>query len=504
MRDASPFAHGLTRIVIRGAGLAGSGFVLTNVLSLGFYLALARLATPEDFGALAAGGVLVYVSATFVESGLAAALIRREERDEEAANTVLVATAAAGACLALVALAAAPLVGHFFGSGQITEVAAAMSGLLLIRSLGIVPNTLLQRRFSFLRRVVVGPLGVVGFGVAAVIATANGWGVWGLVLGTYVGALVEVTLAWAFVRWRPNPRLASIATWRSLAAFGRHVLAADVVMDAGDKVDTVVVGRLISTAALGQYRYAWRVAALPLAAVVNVGAYVLYPAFARIASDKERFRAAFLRALRWLSVVALPTSALLLPLGEPLVVLAFGEAWRPAGRATAAMCAFAAGHAYDSLASEAWKAAGRPQLLLRMHTLSAVSLLGLMLAFLPLGLVGMGIALSLSSLVVAAYALHGAARVLEIAQRRLLDEIWPPAVAAAAMASILFVFDRAVVRAADHGVALGLALTVAEAIAGAVLFVALLLTIRPDRVRELRGLLRLSVDGRGAEPVQRG
>jgi O-antigen/teichoic acid export membrane protein len=504
MGDASPLRRGLTRVVVRGAGLAASGFVLTNVLGIGFYVALARLATPRDFGALAAGGVLVYMSSMFVESGLAAALIRRDERVEEAANTVLVATAAAGVCLALVALAAAPLVGHFFGSRQITEVAAAMSGLLLLRSLGIVPNALLQRRFSFARRVVVGPIGVIGFGVAAVIATANGWGVWGLVLGTYVGAFLEVTLAWAFVRWRPNPQLASISTWRSLAAFGRHVLAADVVMDSGDKLGTIVIGRLINTAALGQYRYAWRVASLPLAAVVNVGAYVLYPAFARIASDEERFRVAFLRALRWVSAVALPASAVLLPLGEPLVVLAFGAEWRPAGRATAAMCAFAAGHAFDSLASEAWKAAGRPQLLVRMHTLSAVSLLLFMLAFLPFGLTGMGVALSLSSLIVAVYALRGAGRVLGIAGRRLLDEIWPPAGAAVAMAGILFVFDRVVARTADRGVALGLALLLAEAVAGGIVFFALLIAIRPDRAGELRGLLGLTVRRRGVEPVQRG
>src|SRR5262245_38711985 len=163
MRDRGP-SGGLTRIVVRGVGLAASGFVLTNLLTLAFYIALARLATPHDFGVLAAGSVLVYFSATFVESGLAAALIRRRDNLDEAANTVLIATVAAGAGLSLIALAAAPLVGHFFGSAQITQVAAAMSGMLFVRSLGIVPSTLLQKRFSFVRRVVVTPAGVLGFG----------------------------------------------------------------------------------------------------------------------------------------------------------------------------------------------------------------------------------------------------------------------------------------------------------------------------------------------------
>jgi O-antigen/teichoic acid export membrane protein len=474
-------------------GLAASGFVLSNLLTIAFYLALARLVTPREFGVLAAGSVLVYLSATFVESGLAAALVRRDEDVDEAANTVFVATAAAGAGFALLALAAAPLVGRFFGSGRVAAVAAAMSGILFLRSLGIVPNTLLQMRFSFLRRVVVGPAGVLGFGIAGVTSTASGWGVWGLVLGTYVSTSVELVLAWGFVRWRPRPRLASVAMWRSLAAFGRHVLAADVVMGAADKVDSVVIGRLLSTAALGQYRYAWRVAVLPLAAVVNVAAYVLYPAFARIAPDEERFRAAFLRALRWVSIVGLPASLILLPLGEPLVVLAFGETWRPAGRALTAMCAFAAGHTYDSLASEAWKAAGRPDMLLRMHLLSAVSLVISMLAFLPLGLTGMGAALSLSSIVVAAYALRGAGRVLRIGSRRLVDEVWPAALAAGVMSGALFALERTVTRSDTHGVAVGLALLGAEALLGAVVFLAVLLAVRPERRGELRELVRLAV-----------
>src|SRR5436190_16053777 len=195
---------GLTGVVLRGAWLAATGFLLTNLLTLGFYVALARLATPRDFGVLAAGSVLVYLSATFVESGLAAALIRRDEDVDEAASTVFFATAVAGAGFALLALAAAPLVGRFFGSGRVGAVAAAMSGILFVRSLGIVPNTLLQMRFSFVRRVVVAPAGALAFGIAAIAATANGWGVWGLVLGMYVSHGVEVVLAWAFVRWRPR------------------------------------------------------------------------------------------------------------------------------------------------------------------------------------------------------------------------------------------------------------------------------------------------------------
>src|SRR5918999_1780817 len=98
-------------------------------------------------------------------------------------------------------------------------------------------------------------------------------------------------------------------------------------------LQTFIIGRGVSTSALGQYGYAMRVAGQPWAALVNAASYVLFPTFARIASDEPRLQAAFIRSLRWMALLALPLSMILFPLGEPLVVLLLGETWRPAGEA---------------------------------------------------------------------------------------------------------------------------------------------------------------------------
>src|SRR5918999_3230136 len=125
---------GLTGIVVRGVSLAGAGWGFGQALNLAIYLVLARLATPEDFGELAAGAILVAFGGLIAESGMAAALIQRRDRVEEAANTALLATLAAGLGLSLLALGAAPLVGLFFDSSEIAYVAAAASGWILLRS----------------------------------------------------------------------------------------------------------------------------------------------------------------------------------------------------------------------------------------------------------------------------------------------------------------------------------------------------------------------------------
>jgi O-antigen/teichoic acid export membrane protein len=487
MKDREGRVPGLARTVVSGAGLAVSGLGLSQGLNFLFYVVLARLATPQDFGQFAAATVLTGLGTLLTETGMQAALIHRRDRLEEAASTAVVATVLGGICLSLVALALAPAIGWFFDSAKVAEVAAVMSGWLVLVSACVVPEALMQRRFSFRRRLVVEPCAVLVFGAVAVTACASGMGVWGLVLGTYASALTRLVLSWTLGRWRPRRRLVSFAMWRELAGYGRHVLASEFVRRSQEEVPTLLIGGSISSAALGQYRYAARVAIQPLGVLINAGAYVLLPAFARIADEEARFRAAFLRGLRWMCVIAFPTSLVLFPLGLPIMVLCFGERWRDAGLALTALCGLAAGGALVSISSEAFKALGRPQILTRMHLFSGALLVLFALALLPLGLVGVATAISLASLGTAAWAIHTVGRLARIPLRRMLREIWPPAVAALAMAAALYPLERLTIAADRRPTLEGLALLACELALAAVVFLAVLAVLAPQTLRELRG-----------------
>jgi O-antigen/teichoic acid export membrane protein len=461
------------------------GFALTQMLSVGFALVLARVATPENFGEFAAGSILIVVGGILSESGMLAALIQRRDRIEEAANTALVSTILAGTGLGLLALGLAPVVGLVFESRDVGLVAAAMSGVLVLNSLQIVPNALMQRRFSFLRRLITDPLGVIAFGVTATIACSRGLGVWGLVLGAYAGTFVHASLCWVLARWQPRPRLASFGMWRELNAFSKYVVGSELVTRSRSVLETILLGRFVSTAGLGQYTYAMRIASQPHWGLVNAAYYVLYPTFARIAPDERRFQSAFLRALRWVALIAFPLSLILFPLGEPLTVLLLGETWRPAGEAVMGLCLFAAGHALAGLAGEASKAWGRSDLLFKRDLVSLLLAAVLMLALLGFGLVGIAAAVSLSSVGMAAYALHRLSRILDLPVRRVLEEVWPPTIAAVAMALALYPLEHSLLDAASRATGVGFALLILEAIFGGLVYLAVLRALAPAMAAEL-------------------
>lgn len=499
MTEAAP--RGLTRLVIRGVALAGGGYVLTQVITLGSYLVLARLADPQDFGDFAAGSVLMAVGFMFSESGMVAAIVQRPDRLEESAATAVVSTLLSGTLFSLMALAASPLIGDFFDSDRIGDVAAAMSGVLFLAAVPIVPTALLQRRFSFLRRMIVQPAQAVVFGVVAIIACSNGMGVWGLVLGTYAQMLADVLLSWGLARWWPKLRLASFALWRELIGYGRHVFAATAVVHVGSQVPVALIGRYVGAGALGQYRYADRIASTPFALTLAAASYVIFPAFARIAAEPERLRAAFIRALRWMAVVGFPSGLILVALGKPLMILVFGSRWAEAGEATMALCMLPAAGALFSVVCEVFTANGNPKLLRNLVLVQFAAGAVAMVALLPFDLIGVAAGVSIGAVVGALYALRVAHRELDVSFASMRAEIAPPLLAALAMAAIMTPVELLVVDAASHGTAAGLALLAGEALACAGIFLGVLHLLAPGRLAELRGLARTAIaPQREAEP----
>jgi O-antigen/teichoic acid export membrane protein len=483
-------AKSFTGTVVRGTTLAGIGYALSQILTLASYLVLARLVTPTEFGVFTAGLVLVGLARLYTESGMLSALVYRRDRLEEAAATAVVATVLAGLGLGLVMLALAPVIGSFFENETITGVAAAASGLALLRTVAVVPEALLQRRFSFLRRTVVEPASVIAFGVTGIVLTSDGLGVWGLVIAQYASFLVNALLSWGLVRWRPQLRLASFAMWRELISYGRHTIAATTVIRVGEEIPVFLLGRFTGAAALGQLRYGRRIASLPLAMLMAAASYVLFPVFARIASERARFQASVLRALRWMAILAFAGGLIMIPLGEPLTTLAFGPIWSDAGKAAMALGVYTTARGISSLIVEALKADGRPDVVTRMNVVELVVGSAAMLALLPFGLVGVCIGISIGAVVRATYAFRRAHDVVGLPLANLLETIRAPLLAGLTMVAILLPLETFVFQAGDRATVPGLLLLSLEAGLGLAVYAGVLHVLIPGALAEFRGLIR--------------
>jgi O-antigen/teichoic acid export membrane protein len=486
------------RRVVRGGTFAALGSFTSQAIALIGFIILARLAPPSTFGAYAAASILTGASLLFSEAGMQSAVIQRPDRVKEAASTAFTANVVGGFALAALAAALAPLIGLFFHNGEIGIAAAALAGTIPLNAASIVPGAILARRVSF-RFAFIGPFESLAYAAAAIATLAGGLGLWGLVIATYAAAAARTTTVWVVSGWRPSFDLVSWEMWRSLSRYGRPVVLSSFFDEVGRAGSTAVVGRLLNISALGQFRSAQRLVLQPNAAIVYGSAYVLLPAFSRIWEDENRFHESILRALRTLMLMIFPVSLVFIPLGQPFATILLGQQWRGAGPIMMAMAGVGIATALGSISAETFKATGRTALLPRFHALGAAIPIALMFALRDLGAAGMGLAISLGMVMVAAYAIRILSRITSIPLGVILAQVRPAATSGFLMAGGILVLDRFLVHAGQSQGAAGASLLAVDLLGAMLLYFGSLFLLSRQSALELKELAKLLV-GR-AEPV---
>ena len=382
------------------------GWYSTFLLSFAFNIVTARLLVPEVFGLVGLVLVVVTVAEMFADAGTRAALIHREDRLDDAVSTAMISVPVAGFMGSCLIAACAPLFASFYGEPDLVWIAFAMAWLLFIFSLSIVPDALLQRRLDLkLRRAVVDPLAIVGYGITVIVGALMGLEVWALVIGQYVNFTI-ITVG-CFILAKPKFRAgrASWGTYRSIARYGRGLLAANTIEAVESQAVPVALGRNMGPEAVGLWGAGQRIGKLPLTGIVHVTGGVVFATLARLQAEMERFRAVAFEALRMNAVLIVPVGVTFMALGEPIVVVLFGEIWRGAGVVLQFIGFWAVCLGLGESAREIFKALGRPLLVARAAVVEMLATLGIIAALwvadeISLWTVGLSRALSAFALLV--------------------------------------------------------------------------------------------------------
>ena len=176
------------------------GYLATQVFTIAVYLFLARLITPTEMGD---SPQVPWSYSTPCLKGDARRAHPAPGCVEEAAATAMIATITAGVVFALAGLAVSPLIGLFFDSRTVGLPRPRCPGSSSSGSSAVVPEALLQRRFSFL--------------LDSSRTRRRSWrrrdrdsrsrerlGVWALVAERLAGVVTQPAAAWVLVRWRPD------------------------------------------------------------------------------------------------------------------------------------------------------------------------------------------------------------------------------------------------------------------------------------------------------------
>lgn len=291
----------------------------------GSTIALARLLTPADYGVLGMAAVFLGVVALLSEMGVGTSvLMLRDLSDDHVAQLNCVAAVMGVVAFGVTLLAAEPL-GRVFRNEALPDVLRVLGVTFVVTGLRSVPLALLQRDLRFRRIAAVDASAAIIAAGAAVGLALLGVGYWALVGSQVVLAVVATGLT---VQARPfrfqRPRWSVVG---EAATFSNRVLVGRVSWYVYSNADFFVAGRMLGTAALGIYSFAWQLTSVALDRVATLVNAVTPAFFSAMQKDAAGLRRMLLGVTELLTLAVFPATVGAALVAPDLVPLVFGEKW---------------------------------------------------------------------------------------------------------------------------------------------------------------------------------
>jgi PST family polysaccharide transporter len=413
-----------------------------KLVTLAGIAVLARLLAPAEFGLFAFALVYLAYLETLGDLGSGSALIYWPDRTRDVAQLTFALNLLTGGAWFLLTWLLAPPVAAFFHSPEAVPVLRALGAAFVLKALGNTHDALCKKDLRFKARLIpeVG-LAAVKAALTVVLALA-GFGVWSLVWGYLAAMAARAALLWLVVPWRPTWRWPA-GLLQPVLTYGGWIVAVNVIAAIVHHMDYVVVGRMLGVTTLGFYQMAYKIPETLVIVLVWQVSLVLFPVLSRVQASGQGVGDAYLTALRYFSLVAVPTAVSVFLLAEPLVVTLFGASWRPSIPILQALAVYTGVRALGTHAGDVLKAQGRPKQLAALAVLKALVLVPALLVAARWG--ATAVASTMAGVAAATVLLDFALvrRSAGVPVRAILGAIAPSLMPAAVLAGVLTTWAHA-------------------------------------------------------------
>lgn len=410
--------------------------------TLVLYVVLARAVGDAQFGvysfALSFVGLVTVLGALGQDFLLTREVARDHSRVHEYFSNTLALRIVLMVPLLLAAIAIASSTGFdsqtrllalLLGFGMIAEhlTSTCYAAFQAFERLGFIPVVLISQRWA----TALGGIAALALGAGIEVVAAI------YCASVALGFALAVTLLSRYV-----VRIRAVVDWRrwwpllrQSAVIGVVAISAQMLL----RIDTAILAGFESDAVVGQYAAAYRLFEGTIFIGMSVSAAVI-PVFSRLSPRGDPpLRPVFERAMKLVVALCLPLTIAALVLAEPLVVLAYGEPFRPGGSALALLAPTIVLFAVSVIASDLLIAQYRQVAVAIAFTIVLIVNVVLNVVLIPpLSLDGSAIAMSAAEVLAAGSVLVLAARLVGgVDWRRMLaGTLVAGALAAAVMVAL--------------------------------------------------------------------
>lgn len=385
----------LGRSAARGASIAlatqGTKFTL-QLLSL---VVLSRLLSPSDFGLVAMVTAIIGVAEILRDFGLSSAAVQAKDVSDDERTNLFWANVGIGAACTLVLLLATPVIVRLYDQRALAGIVISLSWLFIVSGANTQFRAELTRNLRF-RALATTDIAAQAAGVAcAIVVALIGGGYWAIVTQQVVLVVASLVANVAQCSWRPGWPRRHVSVRRFLR-YGGGLMGMQVLGYTTNNIDNVAIGAVWGSDALGLYSRAYQLLLVPLNQVSDALTRVVLPVLSRVQDQPETYDR-YIRRAQLVSYYLFGTGfALAAGLSVPVVRIILGPQWAEAAPIFAVL---ALGGIFRGFAQLTYwivlsKALTGSQFVI--YVLIRPFMIGLILAGLPFGPVGVAVGHSIA------------------------------------------------------------------------------------------------------------
>jgi lipopolysaccharide exporter len=311
---------------IRGVKATLVGTVGGALLQMFILIVLARLLTPQDYGAYAVALIIVQPLQTAVLSTTERALVIQGEVPEESMSSVLGITFWMMVAIAIVIGLSGLLVAKWFDNVTGATLAAC-APILPVAALAMTARAHLRRQMAFGKLVVTDLSSqILGVGGVSILCAMMGFGPFSLVLGSLVQVSVQALgyRSGAIRGTGMNTNFAAARPTLKMAYLLGRISLLEIIQG---QVPSIFIGAILGTAQLGLFSRAYSLVQVPIELLTTAILKVLYSSFVTVREDKEKFVRALYRLLECVIVIIFPIGIGMAIAAPQLVGTILGDRW---------------------------------------------------------------------------------------------------------------------------------------------------------------------------------
>jgi O-antigen/teichoic acid export membrane protein len=294
-----------------------------NVVDFIVFAYLARILTLEDFGLVAFCLLFIEFANIAVNAGVNQNIIQRKTWDEGYASSTLIYVVGLAIVVALFLVFIGAPIAQYFYSTKAAYVVMSLAPITVLLSLQVVFNGKLARDFKNKQMGMAKFIATVISGVIIITAAEFGFGLWSLVIGKLVNALLELVFIFYLAQFRPKLHYNKADT-AELVHFCLPLLGSALLSMAQKRSSILFTGLVLGPVSFALLNAAKKGEQMISQVTMTSINSMVVPSFSR-AKDGADLGALYIKLVAMTAMIVLPIFMGLAAIADPFVTIAFGE-----------------------------------------------------------------------------------------------------------------------------------------------------------------------------------